>query len=170
MNVTVLSLLLSMANAPGGDWAIPIYLVDDVGIGKPLGVIQASEGRDGLVLKPQLKGLPPGAHGFHVHENLSCAPAEKDGKPVAALAAGGHYDPQGTKQHQGPKGQGHLGDLPALTVAADGTATRPVTAPRLKLANLKGRTLVIHAGADNYADAPASLGGGGARIACGLVP
>jgi Cu-Zn family superoxide dismutase len=170
MNLTVLGILLSMANAPGGGWAIPMYRVDESGIGPPIGMIQAADGKDGLVLKPQLKGLPPGAHGFHVHENLSCAPAEKDGKPVAALAAGGHYDPQETKKHAGPKGQGHLGDLPALQVAPNGTATQPVSAPRLKLADLKGRTLVIHAGADNYSDEPAPLGGGGARIACGLMP
>jgi Cu-Zn family superoxide dismutase len=28
---------------------------------------------------------------------------------------------------------------------------------------------MIHAGGDNYADQPAPLGGGGARIACGVI-
>jgi Cu-Zn family superoxide dismutase len=28
---------------------------------------------------------------------------------------------------------------------------------------------MIHAGGDNYADAPAPLGGGGPRIVCGLI-
>jgi Cu-Zn family superoxide dismutase len=28
---------------------------------------------------------------------------------------------------------------------------------------------MIHGGGDNYADAPALLGGGGARVACGIV-
>jgi Cu-Zn family superoxide dismutase len=43
-------------------------------------------------------------------------------------------------------------------------------APRIKdVSALKGRALMIHAGGDNYSDAPAPLGGGGARLACGVV-
>ncbi len=30
--------------------------------------------------------------------------------------------------------------------------------------------LVIHEGGDNYSDTPKPLGGGGGRIACGVVP
>jgi len=93
----------------------------------------------------------------------------KDGKAVPALAAGGHYDPASTGKHEGPYGNGHLGDLPALYVAADGKATLPVLAPRLKVSDIKGRSLMIHAGGDNYSDAPALLGGSGARVACGVV-
>jgi hypothetical protein len=54
-------------------------------------------------------------------------------------------------------------------VGADGKATLPVLAPRLKVADIKGKSLMIHAGGDNYSDAPAPLGGGGARVACGVV-
>jgi hypothetical protein len=39
----------------------------------------------------------------------------------------------------------------------------------LTLADVKGRSIVIHAGDDNYFDQPAPLGGGGARIACGVA-
>jgi Cu-Zn family superoxide dismutase len=28
---------------------------------------------------------------------------------------------------------------------------------------------MIHAGGDNYSDTPVTLGGGGARVACGVV-
>ena len=42
-------------------------------------------------------------------------------------------------------------------------------APRFKLSELKGHALVIHAGGDNYSDTPEKLGGGGARIACGVI-
>ena len=43
-------------------------------------------------------------------------------------------------------------------------------APRIKsLDALKGHALMIHAGGDNYADQPAPLGGGGARLACGVL-
>jgi len=88
---------------------------------------------------------------------------------VPAGAAGGHLDPQGTKRHGEPWGDGHLGDLPALYVAADGSASNPVLAPRLKLADVKNRALMVHVGGDNHADHPAPLGGGGARMACGVI-
>jgi Cu-Zn family superoxide dismutase len=104
-----------------------------------------------------------------VHENPSCDPKEKDGKMVAALAAGGHLDPAKTGKHDTPWGDGHLGDLPPLYVAADGTATQPVLGPRLKPADVAARSLMVHAGGDNHADHPMPLGGGGARVACGVV-
>ena len=72
-------------------------------------------------------------------------------------------------KHEGPYGKGHLGDLPALYVGADGKATMPVVSPRLKVSDLKGRSLMIHAGSDNYSDYPEPLGGGGARVACGVI-
>jgi Cu-Zn family superoxide dismutase len=88
---------------------------------------------------------------------------------AAAMAAKGHYDPDDTKKHAGPEGEGHKGDLPVLEVAADGTAQTTLTAPRLKVADAQGRALMVHAGGDNYSDEPKPLGGGGARIACGVV-
>ena len=33
---------------------------------------------------------------------------------------------------------------------------------------LRGKAVIIHASGDNYSDQPAPLGGGGARIACGV--
>lgn len=145
-------------------------LVSAAGVGKPIGVVSISESANGLVFTPKLSDLPPGPHGYHVHENGSCGVNEKDGKKVAAGAAGGHYDPNGTKQHLGPTGNGHLGDLPPLVVGGDGRATVPVTAPHLKsLTEVKGKALMIHAGGDNYADKPQPLGGGGERIACGVI-
>ena len=75
-----------------------------------------------------------------------------------------------TKQHGLPWGNGHLGDLPALYVDMHGTANNPVLAPRLKLADIAGKSLMIHAGGDNHSDSPAALGGGGMRIACGVIP
>jgi Cu-Zn family superoxide dismutase len=41
--------------------------------------------------------------------------------------------------------------------------------PHLTVADVKGRSIMIHGGGDNYSDQPAPLGGGGARIACGVV-
>ena len=81
-----------------------------------------------------------------------------------------HYDPEGTKAHKGPGGGGHKGDLPKLEVNPKGNANVKLNVPGLKLADLRGRALMIHEGGDNYSDTPKPLGGGGARIACGVVP
>jgi superoxide dismutase, Cu-Zn family len=137
---------------------------------KAIGSITVLETAFGLVFTPALSGLSPGPHGFHVHENASCAAGEKDGKPAAAIAAGSHLDPQKSGHHGSPSGNGHLGDLPPLVVDAKGNATKAVTAPRLKrISELTGRSLMIHAGGDNHSDTPQPLGGGGARIACGVI-
>ncbi len=149
---------------------IKIDLVDAKGIGKPVGTVAIKETADGVELDTNLKGLPPGEHGFHLHENGSCAPADKEGTPTAAQAAGGHFDPEGTKAHKGPGGGGHKGDLPKLEVSAKGSATAKLKVVGLKLADMRGKALVIHEGGDNYSDTPKPLGGGGGRIACGVVP
>lgn len=171
----VVSLVAVLASSPltaiaGGAVSIPMNFVDEAGIGASAGKVTVTESLYGLVFTPELAGLPAGLHGFHVHENASCLPAEKDGKKVPALAAGGHLDPQKTGRHGFPWGDGHLGDLPALYVNSYGVASQPVLAPRLKLSDLAGHSLMVHAGGDNHADHPAALGGGGTRIVCGVVP
>lgn len=148
---------------------IRMNLIDSSGIGKAIGSITASSGPYGTILTPDLVDLSPGLHGFHVHQNPNCGPAEKEGNMVPGLAAGGHYDPAGTNTHLGPYENGHLGDLPALYIDADGKATHPELAPRISISDLRGLSLMIHAGGDNYSDHPKSLGGGGARVACGVV-
>jgi len=70
--------------------------------------VTLKETKDGVALQTDLKGLPPGEHGFHVHEKGSCDPADKDGKKTAGQAAGGHFDPDATKAHKGPGGGGQL--------------------------------------------------------------
>jgi len=112
---------------------IQMNTVDAQGTSTPAGTIDVQATQYGVLFTPHLKGLPPGIHGFHVHTNPSCAPAMQDGKMVAGLAAGGHFDPGHTGKHEGPWGNGHLGDLPALYVDSDGTATYPVLAPRLHI-------------------------------------
>jgi Cu-Zn family superoxide dismutase len=87
---------------------------------------------------------------------------------TAGIAAGEHYDPEARKSHKGPQGAGHKGDLPVLN-ATDKGISQTVTAPRLKLAEVRGRALVIHEGGDNYSDQPDN-GGGKGRVACGVVP
>jgi Cu-Zn family superoxide dismutase len=151
------------------DVTVEMHEATDKGAGKAVGTVTISESQYGLVFTPKLSGLSTGVHGFHVHENPSCDAAEKDGKMIPAQAAGGHLDPKKTGKHGLPWGDAHLGDLPALYVNDDGTANNPVLAPRLKLADVKDRSLMVHKGGDNYSDHPKPLGGGGARMACGVI-
>ena len=162
------ALVSALPSAAAAETVVPMNLVNENGIGNAVGEVTISESKYGVVLTPALNGLAPGLHGFHIHQNPDCGPNEKDGKPVPALAAGGHYDPDKTNRHGTPWGDGHLGDLPPLFVDANGNGTQPVLAPRLKISDLKGRALIVHVGGDNHADHPAPLGGGGARIVCGV--
>lgn len=165
-------LLMTLLAAPLA-WAqeavVSMHLLTKKGPGKAIGTITLKDSQYGLLLIPHLADLKPGIHGFHVHQNPDCGPAKEGGKVVPGLAAGGHYDPQNTGRHEGPYGNGHLGDLPALAVDKGGKAKLPLLAPRLKLQDVKGHSLIIHAGGDNYSDQPKKLGGGGARLACGVV-
>ena len=163
------ALALSAA-AQAAELTVSMSAATAQGAGASLGSVRIAETPYGLAFYPQLTGLAPGLHGFHVHEKPSCDPAEKDGTAVAALGAGGHLDPAGSKKHGEPWGDGHLGDLPPLVVGNNGGASTAVTAPRLtKLSEVKGKALMIHAGGDNFSDQPKPLGGGGERIACGVI-
>ena len=173
MNRSLLLGLLSVfavGSAQAASLQVPVNLVSADGAPQPVGSITISESAYGLIFTPDLKSLPMGVHGFHIHENGSWEAGVKDGVKVAALAAGGHFDPEKTGKHLGPYADGHLGDLPALYVNMDGTSNNPVLAPRLKsLAQIQGHALMIHAGGDNHSDMPKPLGGGGDRVACGVI-
>lgn len=130
--------------------------------GHPIGSVTFTDTQYGLLIEPKLKGLTPGVHGFHIHETPSC--------DNFGMAARGHYDPNNTGKHLGPyNDNGHLGDLPALIVDHGGNATLVILAPRVKLSQIGQRALMIHLGGDNYSDVPHALGGGGDRIACGII-
>jgi Cu-Zn family superoxide dismutase len=138
-------------------------------LGEEIGKIKVTDTQYGALFTPKLSGLSSGGHGFHIHQNPNCGPKDKKGKMVPGLAAGGHYDPVNTDFHSGPYGEGHLGDLSFLYVDSKGEANSPILAPRVKVSDLKGHSLMIHAGGDNYSDTPKKLGGGGARMACGVI-
>jgi superoxide dismutase, Cu-Zn family len=158
-----------MAAAHADERTVEMRTVNADGLGESIGTVTVLTTPWGVLFTPDLSDLPPGLHGFHVHQNANCAPAKDEGEMAAAIAAGGHYDPQSTGRHEGPYGDGHLGDLPGLYVDAEGKAMHPVLAPRLKFSDLNGRALMIHAGGDNYSDRPIELGGGGSRIVCGAI-
>ena len=97
------------AGVAAADVTVNVSALDAQGASTPVGNVRLVETRFGLALYPNLRNLQPGLHGFHVHENPSCAPTEADGKKVPGGAAGGHYDPESTKKHGEPWGGGHLG-------------------------------------------------------------
>jgi superoxide dismutase, Cu-Zn family len=169
--IAMLALVLSLTavGVQAEELVVEMHYVTTGGIGEKIGTVTVSDNPYGTLFTPMLSGLSPGLRGFHVHEFGDCGPAEKDGKMVPGEAAGGHFDPADTGRHEGPYGDGHLGDLPALYVNQEGRAEHPVLAPRIKVADIKGRALMIHAGGDNYSDQPRELGGGGSRIACGVI-
>jgi Cu-Zn family superoxide dismutase len=167
--VTMLLSTCLMLPAHAHERTVKMRMVSAGGIEEMIGTVTVSRTPWGALFTPDLKGLPSGLHGFHVHQNPNCAPGKDEGELAAAMAADGHLDPQGTGRHKGPYGMGHLGDLPALYVDDQGNATYPLLAPRLDIEDLNGRSLMIHVHGDNYSDKPVELGGGGARMACGIV-
>lgn len=142
---------------------VSMYMVSKYGkTGRNIGTVNFKDTQYGLLITPNLTRLPAGLHGFHVHVEPSCA--------NRGMAAKGHLDPVKHDQHQGPyEANSHLGDLPVLYVNKRRQANVPTLAPRLTVQQIKNHALMIHRGGDNYSDYPVALGGGGARLACGVI-
>lgn len=101
------------------------------GIGPKIGTITLKDSHQGLMVLPNLRDLSPGNHAFHIHKKPSCKSGIKNGKKVAGLLAGGHYDLTkvgNIKSHSHSKKHG---DLPQLVAAADGIATSSVMTEKI---------------------------------------
>lgn len=136
--------------------------------GEAIGTATVSEEGRGIKLTLNAKGLPPGKHGIHVHENGNCAAPRFE-------TAGDHFNPgshaHGKKASNGP----HAGDFGNITVKEDGTVQTSMKNKHLSLggetSSLRkpgGTAIVIHANADDEKTQPS--GNSGDRIACGVVP
>lgn len=146
-----------------------IHKISTAGVGEEIGTITFTDSNERLLVAVRLKKLAPGEHGMHIHENPSCDPADKDGKITAGQKAGPHYDPKKTAMHKGPSGGGHVGDLPKIIFDKNEESKSLLFVEGLKVTDIKGRSVIIHEGGDNYSDEPKPLGGGGIRIACGVL-
>lgn len=133
------------------------------------GIVTLTDTSSGLSMTVDVPKLSPGEHGFHVHQNGDCGPGDDKGKIKPGFAAGPHFDPAKSGHHLGPTGSGHAGDLPKLVIADGKSSATPLIAPKLKLADIRGRSLMIHEGGDNYSDNPEN-GGGAGRLMCGVIP
>jgi Cu-Zn family superoxide dismutase len=127
----------------------------------------------------EASGVPnPGTyHGLHVHTKGECNPAPSGTANVPFGSAEGHWNP--TAVNHGL----HLGDLPSVLVTAAGTSFAEAETDRFDVSGLfdaDGSAVILHAGADNFANIPVSPYGGpvgatlttgdaGSRYACGVV-
>lgn len=81
-----------------------------------------------------------------MHEKNSPEPTtDANGNLVVGGGLGGHWDPDNTQKHAGPDGDGHRGDLDALTINDDGSINQVIISAKIKYGDVKGRSFVIHA-------------------------
>jgi len=115
----------------------------------------------------ELQGLPPGAKAVHIHEVGRC-------EPPGFTTAGNHFNPD-SKQHGAlnPRGP-HAGDLPNITIEADGTGRLEAAnelvsllTGRTSLFDADGSALVVHTAPDDFRTDP--TGNAGPRLLCGVI-
>ena len=70
--IVLASLFLVPGFAVAAELRVEIRQATPTGPGGLLGTVMISDGPSGAIVKTALKGLPPGPHGFHIHENGSC--------------------------------------------------------------------------------------------------
>lgn len=122
----------------------------------------------GVQVWTAISGLPPyqpglnnqspiGPHGFHLHQFGDCS----IGDPLEPFqAAGGHWNPDNQ-----PHGN-HAGDFPVL-FSNNGRAEMSFLTNRFQVADIIGKSVVIHENPDDYRSQPA--GNAGKRLACGII-
>lgn len=129
------------------------------------GEVLLTEEEGGLMVEAALANVPPGKHGFHIHEKGSC---DEMGK-----AAGGHFNPDGVMHgqmsHDG-HAKAHAGDMGNVEIGADGKGSLKVFLPEDTLKEGKyavaGRAIILHEKEDDFTQ---PLGNAGARIGCGVI-
>lgn len=135
--------------------------------GKSVGTLTLTAGESGIAMSVKLTGLPPGVHGFHIHDKGIC---EGD-----FATAGGHFNPGHARHGILAEAGRHAGDLPNLDVPASGelnvdlflTGVSLTPGSPINLHDQDGASFVVHAGPDDYKSDPSGNSGG--RIACGVL-
>ncbi len=146
--------------------------------GETVGTVKFSDEEDGVHVKANVDApFAAGFHGFHVHANNDASNGEGCVAPTFA-SADGHF------KETGQDHASHAGDMPVLLVNDHGSAEARFVTDRFSAADIIGRAVIVHAGADNYANIPAryltgtltaidqttlNTGDAGGRIACGVI-
>jgi Cu-Zn family superoxide dismutase len=118
----------------------------------------------GVHIEAKVAGVPPGSHGFHLHETGDCSAPDFS-------SAGGHFNPAAV-EHGGPEAAvHHAGDAGNLEVGPDGTGTLSLHSSQLAIGEgpnaVVGRAVILHENADDLTTQP--TGNAGGRLACGVV-
>ncbi len=162
--ITTLPACTTMGQSPTAPSASATLLGAD---GASHGTARIEQTTAGLTVSVSATGLTPGVHAVHVHTTGTCTAPD-------FTSAGGHWNPMG-KQHgmDNPNGH-HMGDMPNMTVGADGTGTLTYSIAGGMIADgasplfdADGAAVVVHAKADDNVSDPAGNAGG--RIACGVL-
>lgn len=130
------------------------------------GSVTFHQKNDGILITANLTGLTPGSHGFHIHEfGDHCT--QNNGKD-----AGGHFNPDNKAHGKVDTGERHLGDLGNIIADKNGIGYYEHLDKYLSLKDkgknsIIGRSVVIHAGQDDFTTQPS--GAAGPRIACGII-
>lgn len=126
------------------------------------GTVKLMENENGVLVVANLSGVKPaGDHGFHVHQNGSCA----DG----GNAAGGHFNPLSVDHGYLPQNgleHAHAGDMGNITIDEDGNGALAVELTGVDLASIMGRAIILHAAPDDFSQPTGNAGG---RIGCGII-
>jgi len=128
------------------------------------GTVKLIQLGDGSVrVTVDLTGVPPGVHGFHIHDKGDCG---DNGN-----AAGGHFNPA-TTAHGAPSADPHhAGDFGNVTADPDGRVHTEFTTRSVTVEagpnSAAGHAVILHANPDDLVTQP--TGNAGARIACGIV-
>ncbi len=136
--------------------------------GAALGSAKLTSVATGVLIELSLEKIPPGPHGFHIHQVGTCDGAAK------FTSAGPHFSLSGQEHGFHTSKNHHVGDLPNLIVPDSGNLKIEILAPGVTLGtgeaslfDTDGSALVIHAKADDYRSQPA--GDSGDRIACAVI-
>lgn len=136
--------------------------------GRVVGRAEFQQRRAGVVVRLDVQGLPPGAHGAHIHQHAVCTPPD-------FRSAGDHFDHSGAGHDHSAASGHHAGDLPNLQVGADGQGAMEALIPGIKLTGEDahslmtggGTSIVLHQNEDDFSAEPS--GNAGPRMACGVI-